>query len=69
MSVNPKKTMIVCFKRRRRTNEVVRLEYQGVKLILTKEVKYEGCPESNKTVVRKEIKKVESGNHAYARVI
>ncbi len=36
----PEKTEVVLFTRKRKTEEVVRLEYQGVKLKLSKEVKY-----------------------------
>ncbi len=42
LSVNTEKTEVLLFTRKRKTEEVVRLEYQGVKLNLTKEVKYLG---------------------------
>ncbi len=42
LSVNPEKTEVLLFTRKRKTVGVVRLEYQGVKLNLTKEVKYRG---------------------------
>ncbi len=38
--VNPEKTEVLLFTRKRKTEGFVRLEYQGVKLNLTKEVKY-----------------------------
>ncbi len=40
LSVNPEKTEGLLFTTKRKTEGVVRLEYQGVKLNLTKEVKY-----------------------------
>ncbi len=42
LSVNTEKTEVVLFTRRMKTKEVVRLEHEGVKLTLTKEVKYIG---------------------------
>ncbi len=42
LSVNLEKTEMLLFTRKRKTEEVIRLEYQGVKLNLTKEVKYLG---------------------------
>ncbi len=42
LSVNTEKTEELLFTRKRKTEGVVRLEYQGVKLNLTKEVKYLG---------------------------
>ncbi len=42
LSVNPEKTEAVLFIGRRKTEEIVGFEYQGVKLTLTKEVKYLG---------------------------
>ncbi len=38
--MNLKKTEVIHFTRKRKTSEVVKLDYQGVKLSLTKEVKY-----------------------------
>ncbi len=40
LSINPEKTQL--FTRKTKSEEVVRLEYQGMKLNLTKEVKYLG---------------------------
>ncbi len=42
LSVNPEETEVLLFTRKRKTEGVVRLEYQGVKLNLTKKVKYIG---------------------------
>ncbi len=42
LSVNPEKTEVLLFTRKRKTEGVVRLEYQGAKLNMTKEVKYLG---------------------------
>ncbi len=42
LSVNPEKIEVSLFTMKRKTEGVVRLEYQGVKLNLTKEVKYLG---------------------------
>ncbi len=42
LSVNPEKTESLLFTRKRKSEGVVRLEHQGVKLNLTKEVKYLG---------------------------
>ncbi len=39
LSVNPEKSCVLLFTRKRKTEGVVRLEYEGVKLKLTKEVK------------------------------
>ncbi len=40
LSVNPEKTEVLLFTRKKKTEAVVRFEYQGGKLNLTKEVKY-----------------------------
>ncbi len=42
LSVNPEKTEVLLITRKKKTERVIRLEYQGVKLNLTKEVKYPG---------------------------
>ncbi len=42
LSVNSEKIGVILLTRIRKTKEVIRLEYQGVKLTLTKEVKYLG---------------------------
>ncbi len=42
LSVNPEKKEVLLFTRKRKTEGAVRLEYQGVKLNVTKEVKYLG---------------------------
>ncbi len=42
LSVNAEKTEVLLFTTKRKTERAVRLEYQGVKLNPTKEVKYRG---------------------------
>ncbi len=42
LSLNPKETEAVIFTRKRNTAEVLRLEYEGVRLTLAKEVEYLG---------------------------
>ncbi len=42
LSINPEKTEVLLFNRKRKTEGVVRLEYKDVKLNLIKEVKYLG---------------------------
>ncbi len=61
LPVNPEKTEVLLFTRKRKTEGVVKLEYQGVKLNLTKEVKYLGVILDDKLMwkahVRTQVKK------------
>ncbi len=40
LSINPEKTEVLLFTRKRKTEEVLRLTYQGVRRNMSKEVKY-----------------------------
>ncbi len=66
LSVNPEKTEVLLITRKRKTEGAVRLEYQSVKLNLTKEVKYLGVIHDDKLMwkaqVRKELRALWSCN-------